>query len=78
MLERIPILNRMSIGTESKIIACILVMIAVSLIWLSIPKTEAEREAYLKRKCEQRGGQYYLEEIRPGTVRFCHLDRHHR
>jgi hypothetical protein len=53
--------------TVAAIIAAVL-----GLIWLSTPKNEQELMEYLQRKCERRGGTFYVQDLGKGIQKVCH------
>jgi hypothetical protein len=52
--------------------AVIFFAVVGGIMWLAAPKNEQELNDYLKRKCEQRGGVYYDQDLGNGVHKVCH------
>jgi hypothetical protein len=52
--------------------AVIFFAVVLGIIWLAAPRNEQELADYLKRRCEQRGGVYYDQDLGNGIHRVCH------
>jgi hypothetical protein len=42
------------------------------LMWLAAPRNVQELMEYLKRKCEQRGGVFHVQDLGNGVQKVCH------